>query len=167
MTQLSLFDPIEIPLTRGYIAIVDPCDSDLAAYKWFASHPAPYAMRTTGGRDCRKVHLLHRVIMERVIGRNLQSNEQVDHIDNNPLNNSRSNLRVCTPSQNHHNIRRNTKNTSGYKGVSRKRRDGSWQTSITTNGKRIWLGAFDTPEAAYEAYCAAAREYHGEFARVK
>jgi hypothetical protein len=39
-----------------------------------------------------------------------------------------------------------------------------WQASIQSNGSRKYLGYFDTPEQAHEAYKAAASVLHGSFA---
>jgi len=44
---------------------------------------------------------------------------------------------------------------------------GKWIARVRINGKVLYLGVFATDESAYQAYCAAAIEFHGEFARLK
>jgi hypothetical protein len=41
-----------------------------------------------------------------------------------------------------------------------------WRAEITVNGKTYKLGSYPTPEEAHAAYCAKAKELHGEFART-
>jgi hypothetical protein len=89
----------------------------------------------------------------------------VDHVDGDGLNNRRSNLRIATRAENNRNAAVRKDNTSGFKGVHWHKGDGRWQAQIRVAGKRIRLGAFDTPEAAHAAYCEAAARYHGAFAR--
>jgi hypothetical protein len=91
---------------------------------------------------------------------------QIDHRDGNPLNNCIDNLREATGSQNQANRGRNKNNTSGYKGVSRDK-SGRWAACIWKDGQKIWLGCHDTAELAHIAYCWAARELNGEFARFE
>ena len=91
---------------------------------------------------------------------------EVDHIDCNKLNNLRSNLRLCTKSQNQHNRAKQKNNTSGYKGVHLQKRTGKYRAQIKLHGKRKILGLFSTPELAYAAYCSAAVQLHGDFARL-
>lgn len=90
---------------------------------------------------------------------------EVDHRDLNKKNNAWENLRPATPTQNKHNTSRRKNNRSGFKGVFRYRDGKRWQASIRCAGSRKWLGIFETPEAAHAAYCAAAPELHGDFAR--
>lgn len=40
-----------------------------------------------------------------------------------------------------------------------------WRARIRVEGKRIFLGYFDTPESAALAYDIAARTYHKEYGR--
>jgi hypothetical protein len=90
----------------------------------------------------------------------------VDHRDLNGLNNAWSNLREATKSQNGANTRAHRTNTSGYKGVSYCRSAKRYRATIKVGGKQKWLGYFDDPAEAHEAYIRAAIERSGEFARA-
>jgi len=90
---------------------------------------------------------------------------QIDHIDNNPLNNQRSNLRECTNQQNSFNKSKNKNNKSGFKGVYFDKYANKYKAQIQINNKVKHLGRFDTAEEAHEAYKKSALEYHGEFVR--
>lgn len=87
---------------------------------------------------------------------------QIDHKDRDPSNNRMGNLRYATHSQNGQNRGPSKHNTSGYKGVSRNR--GRWMASIRIGGRKVNLGRFDDPAEAHNAYVAAAKQHHGEFA---
>lgn len=157
---------ITIQLTKGYSTVADECDSDLAKFNWCINGAPPntYARRTT--KDGQSIYL-HRMILERILGRPLASAEYVDHINGDKLDNQRINLRLCTSSQNQAN-RKKTKNASGYKGVWRyPGREKQWVANIKVNRKKISLGYYYTPEEAYAAYCEAAKHYFGEFARLE
>ena len=89
--------------------------------------------------------------------------EFIDHINGNGLDNRWENLRAATRSQNLANRQKPTKSKSGFKGVQQISPH-SWQASIRKDNKSYYLGLFTSPEEAHEAYKAAARELHGEFA---
>jgi hypothetical protein len=155
-------DTYHIPLTHGHVAIVDACDRDLADFYWTARigrSGNKYAFRRGD-----TVKHMHRIVLERALGRKLLAGELVDHIDRDGLNNRRSNLRLATRSQNNANSRRRSDNASGFKGVMFYKPRGTWKAYINVDKRRINLGYYDTPELAHAAYIAAAHKHFGEFA---
>lgn len=163
---------IEIPLSiQGknagkYTAIVDDCDADLAESNWFVVVTKLDDLRyvgrkmNVGGRQ--KTAFMHRIILERKIGRELVGGEFPDHINHDGLNNCRDNLRVATSSQNNAS-RRKWQGSSIYKGVCWHKHVKKWNAKIRINGQRIHLGYFDTEADAHRAYCEKAKELFGEF----
>jgi hypothetical protein len=159
---------IEITTTNGYVTFVDDCDADLALMKWHGNVRPElgkvYVMGFVMEDDKRRVLKLHRVIASRMEGRELDRREDVDHLDDDPLNNCRSNLRAATRTQNRMNTKLQRNNTSGFKGVSPDKRTGKWIARLAINGKLTHLGVFDKPEAAHRRYCEAAIEHYGPYA---
>jgi len=91
----------------------------------------------------------------------------VDHRNNNSLDNRRANLRLATHAENACNRPKiRTKTSSRYIGVYLEKRTGRYTSKIRVNGKRLWLGRFTSETDAARAYDAAAKKYHGEFARL-
>ena len=87
----------------------------------------------------------------------------IDHIDGNPKNNRFSNLRNVPQAKNMWNTSRRRDNTSGYKGVTKRR--GFWVARIACGGKQHHIGCYATAEMAAFAYNKKAAELFGEFAR--
>ncbi len=84
-----------IPLNKCKVAIVDvDLYETVTRYTWGANSIDGnfYARTTIDGKNV----LLHRLIAEFVIDRPLRRNEVVHHVDENPLNNKRNNLLICT-----------------------------------------------------------------------
>lgn len=154
----------EITLTTGMVTIVDDEDYPyLSQFKWFKhrENRHVYVEKSIIVDGIWKSLKMHREIM------NAPPGVMVDHIDGNSLNNTRANLRLCTLTENSWNQGLSTRNTSSFKGVSQmKGRRKCWCTSITVNGKRVWLGAFYSKEDAARAYNRAAIELYGPFARL-
>ena len=133
-----------------------------------------YAGKQAGGLDAkgyRRVKIdgnlvkLHRLIWALAYGhwpRNF-----IDHINGNPSDNRLANLREATLQENAFNQKRQVNNTSGVKGVYFRKDREKWVSRITVDGKLKTLGFFLSKEEASQAYCAAAAEIYGEFARTK
>ncbi len=103
--------------------------------------------------------LLHRFLM------NPAEHLVVDHINGDPLDNRRENLRVCTPAENSRNKRKG-RGASKYKGVSWHTDGQMWTAQISLGkGNKKHLGAFADELDAAKAYDRASKEYYGAFAR--
>ena len=143
------------------VAIVDDEDYDRvmeainSRAKWYAHSPPPskkyYAMN--GDRDI----LIHRIVM------NAPKGMDVDHINGDPLDNRKENLRICTRSENCRNKKVRADSKSGYKGVE-VRPSGRFRAYIGL--PKCNLGTYDTPEEAAIAYDKKAIELFGEFANL-
>lgn len=86
----------------------------------------------------------------------------IDHINNNPLDNRRVNLRLVTSQQNSFNRGPQRKNSLGGNGVHA--RYGKYRAVIRVDRKLIHLGIFKTIKEAAAAYNGAARIHFGEHA---
>lgn len=146
-----------IELNHGKVAIIDLADEALVRpYRW-------RAFQTEWGywyAATSKATLLHRFLLDAPKGL------RVDHINRDTLDCRRANLRLCTVSQNNANAKRPRHNKSGFKGVSYDSKNDRWYACISVNDKTRAIGTYSTPEEAARAYDDAAREIHGEFARL-
>jgi hypothetical protein len=96
--------------------------------------------------------------------------EELDFINHDKTDIRIANLREATRSENSRYRKRSALNTTGLKGASRfynRYNKAKYRAAIRVGEKRIFLGLFHTPEAAYEAYCEAAKKYYGKFAWTK
>jgi len=152
-----------VTLSNGQVAIVDADDLPLVLpFRWCP-------MRKGYGRVYAQAHgprvngkqstlLMHTLILGTPKGMSS------DHENHDGLDNRRSNLRVCTCSQNLYNRRPNrTHASTPYKGVS-KTSHGRYQVFISAEKMKHYLGTFGNPEDGARAYDEAARRLHGEYA---
>jgi len=150
----------KILLTQNQLALVDNADYEwLCQYKWQAlkAKYTFYAQRhiKIDGR-CTSVSM-HRVIL----GLKFGDGKEIDHIDGNGLNNQRSNLRICSRSEN------NDNRPCRWKGFYRRNTDGKFIARIQLRGKRKWLGSFTFWPDAQKAYNLAAQPEIEKIAKEK
>lgn len=154
---------MEVKLTQDKVALIDDADFELVSgHTWHTvkGHNTFYAKTNVKRADGSwTTILMHRLLLGLT-----DPKIHTDHIDGDGLNNQRANLRACTHAQNLRNTGAHTDNSSGFKGVYFHKQRGKWAAMIKVNRKGKHLGLFTTKEAAYAAYCAAAKELHGEFA---
>jgi hypothetical protein len=112
----------------------------------------------------RRNYMAHRLAWLHVHG--TWPPNQIDHINGNPADNRISNLRLATASQNIANSRLHCDSTSGLKGICFVKKQKRWAARIQRDGRRRYVGFFDTAEEAHAAYCHAAQELFGEFANA-
>lgn len=153
---------IEIEMSGG-TALINEKDADLLEYTWWISNG--YVSSRING----KFIYMHRIIMSRILGGSLQNDKLVDHINRNPLDNRRTNLRSVTHRQSTLNRGKTTRETtSKYIGVSYisggPKRIKRWRAYIKlSNGKQKIIGYFHTEKEAAIARDKEAKKVYGEY----
>ena len=123
-------------------------------------NPTGYYIVDLSKNGNQKTHTIHRLVARQFIPK-FDKNNCVDHIDNNTLNNTISNLRWCTLSQNQFNRQLNKNNTSGTKGVYFDKRSQRWCAEIRYHHKHIHIGHFVNLEDAKNARQKKSTELFG------
>jgi len=111
-----------------------------------------------------KLYYAHRLIWFHMTGN--WPKHQIDHINGIKNDNRFCNLREASHAANQRNKKITIQNNSGFKGVSKTSNNKRWRARIEFEGKQKYLGTFDKPEDAHQAYCKAAQARHGEFANT-
>lgn len=140
---------------RSGVALISKEDAvRVSAHRWFFTAKKYVRRRLSGG----KLQPLHSFILK-------SSAEVIDHINGDPADNRRENLRPCTRKENS----RNTAPRGGrsrFKGVTFDPRKRLFRARIGVNRRRIGLGRFKNEVDAAKAYDRAAIKHFGEFART-
>lgn len=154
---------LEVPVKDGTKFLIDWDDFiEYGHLPWHATRGRVVCMLSEQAADGVKrwrVVSLPRLIVGLEPGNALEA----DHINGDPRDNRRINLRVGTHEENMWNRRMHKNNTSGFKGVGQIGPD-RWVAGVMAGGRFHYLGVFGSPEKAHQAYCEAAAWLHGEFA---
>lgn len=144
----------EIKISKEYSALVDDEDyEELSKYKWKIS------------KSKTIIYAVSQIFMHRLIMKT-DKNESIDHIDHNSLNNTKSNLRIATDSQNRQNSNKQKNTTSKFKGVYWNKSTNLWQSNIFYDGKQHYLGRYKNEDDAGRAYDVEAKVQFGKFANL-
>ena len=136
---------VPVALGNGGYTQVDATDAEgVRAVRWWRSVEG-YVTGKVGGKNYR----LHRYLLDP------PASMEVDHIDGNPLNNSRSNLRLATRAQNRRNSRKQPGCTSRYKGVT-------W-----FKGRDCWLAQIHYRVGPGRTRCEKLGQYRDEAAAAR
>ncbi len=159
----------QIPLTKGFVALVDDEDYEFLAQINWCWTKGGYALAVGNSAKFKRLFpnyefktrcvLMHRLLMR------APEDLEVDHENRNGLDNQRHNLRLATSSQNKHNSG-SREGTSIYKGVCWNPKPAMWSAQIKLEWKKRSLGYYHTEVEAALAYDRAATDLHGEFASV-
>ncbi len=149
----SVPDGVEVRLSNGHVAYVDPDDYDkVKGFSW-SEHVKGGAVAYSPSQGVNIY--MHHLILPKKEG------FVIDHINRNALDNRQCNLRYATRSQNGAN---GIWNEARYKGVTQHGK--GFKAQITVNYENIVIGTFPTEEEAARAYDKAARKHWGLFART-
>lgn len=143
-----------VKLSQDRWAIIDAQDISLVSGQSWHAQRGRYTFYAKTNIPGGGMASLHRVLLG-LRGRF----PFVDHRDGNGLNNTRGNLRTCTVAENSYNKKVYANNSTGQRGVSWDKRRGAYSANIARLGRLKFLGYFDTPEAAGEAYRRAAANF--------
>jgi hypothetical protein len=154
------------PPTAEYLRNILSYDPETGAFKWTVRRPGVKLKADRAGSIDRHGHrqlridgrilFAHRLAFLYMTGEWPQGD--IDHINGVRDDNRWRNLRDVPHAVNVQNRRKPQRNnTSGYLGVSWDKRARKWVPQLNGAG---WLGAFDDPAEAHQAYLTAKRKFH-------
>ena len=161
INDIAIFDLYDIHNNKIAEFIIDSDDINRIKYhKWRLSHG--YVVTGNHTKTRPTTYLSHIILgLPKT-----DYDNKIDHIDGNPLNNRKFNLRKCTQGENTLNKTKISNNTSGYVGVDRDKRKGrtkQWCANINVNNKKYHIGSYIRVEEAvyarYVAECELFKEY--------
>lgn len=126
-------------------------------YFWYQNKKG-YIVTNDNGKEIA----LHILVMDRVY---ISDSEEIDHINGKESRNDarKSNLRVCSHSNNMMNRGLQSNNKTNFTGVYYDKNIGKYKSYITVNKKQIYLGIYIDINDAVKARKEAEKKYFGEY----
>ena len=109
-----------------------------------------------------KLLFIHRLVALAFVD-NPDKKTEIDHINNNKIDNNALNLRWCNRQENNRNTQVSKTNLNGVKGISFYGKQKKYRARICIDGVSVWLGSFKTLEEAKQARINKVNEVFGEF----
>lgn len=147
---------------KKYIIKIDPEDIGTLKDKniWLAFRDnKPMSVRVADRGD-KKGTILSRYLL------NPPKNMVVDHINRNPLDNRRENMRICTQMENTRNKTKQSNNTSGIPSVEWQKDANMWRVRVKYLGNKIHIGYFKNKLEAGYVRDQVIMQLHGEYAKT-
>lgn len=104
---------------------------------------------------------LHRFILD------YNGDLEIDHINHDPLDNRKSNLRISTHADNSKNMSLPSNNKTGVIGVIWDKERNKWRAEIQHNNKREYIGRYNKKYDAIKQRLIYEKKYFGEYAPQK
>ena len=132
-------------------------------YTWYINSKGYVATRMKKENEEGVVYtmFLHRLIMN-IENKGNYHEEEVEHIDRNPLNNKRSNLMIKKHSENMLNKSKYKNNTSGITGVNWNKNKQKWQVRVYKNSRVAYYEETTNFEEAVRLRLKAEKEIFGK-----
>lgn len=128
-----------------YVATFDTEDINIIGkFRWFLAKDLAGKFRARTKIN-NKVVYMHKMVMP-----NKTHNLCIDHINNNQLDNRKTNLRLVRHAENMQNRKAARTNSSGVRGVSWNSRTKKWATECKVGSIRKYLGEYLTLDEAAE-----------------
>lgn len=162
MTSSNYTPYRSIRLGRGSETTIVDADyfEHLSNWKWHLRSGYPVRAIYLSLKPRKKTHVsMHRIVA------GAQDGDTVDHINGDPLDNRRSNIRICEQFENARN-RKIQGGSSKYKGSVFDNKSGLYSCQIRIDKILKYLGLFRAEEDAAKCYNAAAIEFFGKYARL-
>lgn len=142
--------------TNNVYFLIDEGDAERVLKHRWTANPKGYII----ARINRRCMNIARFLLDCPLGM------ETDHIDHNPLNNRRNNIRICTHQENQRNKNPTQNKTSQFKGVHWDKKSMKWRVSCKFNGSQMYLGLFAKEIDAAKKYNEFATKNYGAYACI-
>lgn len=145
---------------KGDEFFINSEDTEIARRHCWMRHEHGYARAVTRTPNGLKTVYLHRLICSTTSDR-----PHVDHINRDPSDCTRSNLRACNRFENLRNQKTRSDSCTGIKGVGFHKQTGKYRARVRANGEVVNVGLFQSAQEAMNALVPVREAMHGVFVR--